>query len=95
MASSTIIPTSPTVWSADAWFTASLTSVLVASPTAVPAAATRAVSKTAVPVAASQPKKAEPILIPPNCSFSRATTVSRVAAFGSATTAGSAVTGTG
>ena len=31
-----------------------------------------------MPVAVSQPKKAEPTLMPPNCSFSRATTVSRV-----------------
>ena len=47
--------------------TASLTSVFVARPTAVPAAATSAVSSTAMPVAASQPKKAEPIWMPPNC----------------------------
>ena len=67
----------PTVPLVVIWPTASLTSVLFASPTAVPAAATKAVSRTAMPVAASQPKKAEPTLTPPNCSFSRATAVCR------------------
>ena len=53
------------------------------SPTAAPAAASRAVSSTAVPVAVSQPKNAEPTLMPPYASFSRATTVWRSAVPGS------------
>ena len=73
-----MIPTIPTVWLLDAWLTVAFTSLFVASPTAVPAAATSAVSRTAVPVAVSQPKNAAPIWMPPNCSFSRATTLWRV-----------------
>jgi hypothetical protein len=88
-----MMPTRPTVPPFEAaWFTASLTSVLVARPTAVPAAATRAVRSTAMPVAVSQPKNAEPTLMPPNCSFSRATAVCRSVRFGS--TAGAAAAGT-
>ena len=82
MTSRTMMPTIPTVWFEAAWPTAAFTSVFVASPTAVPAAATRAVSSTAMPVAASQPKNAEPTLTPPNASFSRAAAISRVARLG-------------
>ena len=62
-----IAPTMPTVAaSEEAWSTASLGSVPVPSPTAVPAAANNAVRITAIPMAASQPKKAEPTFTPPN-----------------------------
>ncbi|CPU64620.1 Uncharacterised protein [Mycobacteroides abscessus] len=57
--------------------TASCASVVPDRPKAAPAAAASAVSRTAVPVAVSHPKKAEPILMPPYSSFSRATTASR------------------
>src|SRR3954454_8669755 len=71
-------PTRPTVvafWVA--WVAAWPASVPVATPTAVPAAATSAVSRTAVPVAVSQPKNADPTLTPPKASFCRATTARR------------------
>ena len=48
-----------------AWLVASAGVVLVAAPTTVPAPARIAVRMTAVPVAVSQPKNAEPHLIPP------------------------------
>jgi len=54
-----------------AWFLALLASMLVTTLTAVPAAATKAVNITAVPVAVSHPKKARPTLTPPYSSFSR------------------------
>ena len=59
-------PARPTVrgsWLA--WLVAWSTEVPLLSPTAAPAAATRAVSSTAVPVAVSQPKNAEPTFTPP------------------------------
>ena len=52
-------------------------SLPVATPTAAPAAAASAVSITAIPVAVSQPKKADPILTPPCSSRSRPTTSRR------------------
>src|SRR5450631_3305181 len=81
MIRSTTAPTMPTVLgSLAAWVVALLASVWVATPTAVPAAATKAVSRTAVPVAVSQPKNARPTLTPPNSSFSRLTTSRRLLA---------------
>ena len=76
-----IAPTSPTVCAApvlfaDAWVASSMV-VSVATPNATPAAANSAISSTAIPVAVSHPKNADPTLIPPNRSFCRATIVAR------------------
>src|SRR5829696_2999880 len=74
-----IAPTRPTVAGSLVTSDAASSGVVpVARPTAVPAAATSAVRRMAVPVAVSHPKKAEPTLIPPYCSFSRPTTSRRV-----------------
>jgi hypothetical protein len=48
-----------------------------ARDTAAPPAVTSAVRRTAIPVAASHPKNAEPTLTPPSAWRSRATTVVR------------------
>ncbi len=64
-----VIPTVCGFW--DAWLVASFRFVFVDRPKAAPAAATRAVRMTAMPVAVSQPKNAAPNFMPPNVSFSR------------------------
>lgn len=79
MTAKTMEPMMPTVvalsaaasaaWFGSTWFP---------RPIAVPVAASSAVRITAVPVAVNHPKNAEPNFIPPNCSFSRASTCSRV-----------------
>ena len=56
----------------------SVGSTLVASPRPAPAAASSAVSSTAMPVAVSQPKKQAPNFMPPKRSFCRATTSLRL-----------------
>jgi len=65
MTSKVMAPTRPTVCAvpvafADSW-TAWSTFCDVANPNATPAAASRVMSSTAIPVAVSQPKNAEPI----------------------------------
>src|SRR5664280_638049 len=78
MTSSTTVPTTPTVfafWAA--WAAAWPTLVLFEMAIAVPAAATMAVSRTAIPVAVSQPYNAEPTLMPPYCAFSAARALCR------------------
>jgi hypothetical protein len=77
MAIALTIPTVPAFSAAAS--AASSGVVPLPKPMAAPTAATRAVKSTVVPIAVSQPKKAEPNLNPPNSAFSRSwTSVRRV-----------------
>ena len=83
-----IPPVIPMVAGFDAALAAALVAcaglLMVLSPIAIPAAVARASRMTARPVADSQPKNAEPHLIPPNPARCRSTVSSRVGAAASA-----------